>query len=161
MIELMTIGYEGMKPERFLELLKRCHVDRIVDVRELAISRRPGYSKAALAAMLAMGEIGYIHLPALGCPRNIRHGYREDGDWALYTKRFCAYLMIKEDEMAKLRGIVERERCCLLCYEADFNFCHRLFVAERLACLTGGMIIKHLTGPIRGRVVERPALVTA
>lgn len=161
MTELMTAGYEGMKPEKFLELLKRCGVERIVDVRELAISRRPGFSKAALAAMSGSAEIEYTHIPTLGCPRDVRHRYREDGDWALYTKRFCAYLKTRDDDMVELRGIVEQERCCLLCYEADFNFCHRLFVAERLASLTGGLVIKHLTGPIRGRVVERPALVAA
>ena len=157
----MTVGYEGMKPERFLELLKRCRVERIVDVRELAISRRPGFAKAALAAMLEKTNIGYSHLPTLGCPRDIRHAYREDGNWALYTRRFSAYLKTRDNDMVELRGLVEQENCCLLCYETDFNFCHRLFVAERLASFTRGLIIKHLTGPIQGRVVERPALAAA
>ena len=161
MIELMTVGYEGLKPEKFLQLLKRYRVERIVDVRELAISRRPGFAKVALTAMLDGANIEYSHLPTLGCPREIRHAYREDGDWARYTKRFLAYLKTRDNDMVEVRRLVEQERCCLLCYEADFNFCHRLFVAERLASFAGGLTINHLTGPIQGRAVERPTLLAA
>ena len=91
MTELMTIGYEGMKPEKFLELLKRCRVEHIVDIRELAISRRPGFSKSALAGLLAKSKIEYTHIPTLGCPRDVRHNYRNDNDWKRYTKGFLAY----------------------------------------------------------------------
>ena len=52
MIELMTIGYEGMTLKEFLDVLKRCRVSMLVDVRELAISRKPGFAKVALSAAL-------------------------------------------------------------------------------------------------------------
>jgi len=87
MIELMTIGYEGMTLKDFLDVLKRCRVTMLVDVRELPISRKPGFAKAALSAALAQREVKYEHLVDLGCPRDIRHDYRDDGDWSGYTQK--------------------------------------------------------------------------
>ena len=45
-IELMTVGYEGMAPSAFFELLRRCKVETLVDVRELPISRKAGFAKS-------------------------------------------------------------------------------------------------------------------
>lgn len=154
MVELMTIGYEGMEPGPFLELLAQGRVERVVDVRELAMSRRKGFAKTALAALLNQAGIGYTHLPALGCPREIRHAYREDGGWARYKARFLAYLATRDADLLDLGKMISRERCCLLCFEADYNFCHRQFVAARLAEHTQGLTVKHLTGPVPGPVVE-------
>ncbi|MGA2246530.1 MAG: DUF488 domain-containing protein [Verrucomicrobiota bacterium] len=154
MIELMTIGYEGMTLKDFLDVLKRCRVSMLVDVRELAISRKPGFAKAALSAALAQRDIKYEHLVDLGCPRDVRHGYREDGDWSRYTRKYKAYLDTQEAMLTHLWDLMQDERCCLMCFEADFNFCHRSFVAERMLALADApMRALHLTGPMAGRVV--------
>lgn len=102
MTELMTIGYEGMTLKEFLALLQRCRVSTLVDVRELAISRKPGFAKAALSAALAENGIQYEHLVELGCPRDVRHGYREDGDWTRYTRKYKAYLDTQEAALNRL-----------------------------------------------------------
>jgi hypothetical protein len=48
-----------------------------------------------------------------------------------------------------------------MCFEEDYNFCHRSFVAHRMmTVLDEPMRIQHLTGPMIGRVV-RPVLVAA
>ena len=161
MVEIMTIGYEGLTPKQFLDLVRRCAVERIVDVRELPISRRPGFAKTSLSNSLANAGIAYTHIPALGCPRAIRHDYREDQNWSRYTKRFCSYLATCDDSLQALAKLARVERCCLLCFEEDFNFCHRTFVAERLGKFTSTLKINHLTGPIQGRVVAAGALVAA
>lgn len=161
MIEVMTIGYEDLAPKAFLDLLCRCRVQRLVDVRELATSRRVGFAKSALSAALKAAGVDYTHLPELGCPRPVRHRYREDQDWERYTRSFTAYLAKCDDELRVLADLVERQRCCLMCYETDFNFCHRKFVAERLARFTSDLKINHLTGPIAGRVVRLQALAAA
>jgi uncharacterized protein (DUF488 family) len=161
MIELMTIGYEGMTPAGFLDLLKRCKVAKLVDVRELPISRKPGFAKAALSAAVQSRDIGYEHVAELGCPRDIRHAYRDDGNWARYTKAYKAYLETQLPALQQLAAWMQDDRCCLMCFEEDYNFCHRSFVAERMmAVLDEPMRIQHLTGPMIGRVV-RPALVAA
>ena len=98
----------------------------------------------------------YEHLVELGCPRKIRHDYRADGDWARYTKRFKDYLETQAGALNQLAGWMAMERCCLICYEEDFNYCHRSYVAEKVATFVDEDVkINHLTGPIAGRVVWR------
>ena len=156
MIELMTIGYEGMTLKEFLDVLQRCRVTMLVDVRELAISRKPGFGKAALSAALAGRGIKYEHLVDFGCPKEIRHKYREDGDWARYTRKYKAYLETQEAPMERLWHLMLDERCCLMCFEEDFNFCHRSFIAERMMAFAEDVPVRahHLTGPMTGRVVR-------
>ncbi len=49
---------------------------------------------------------------------------------------------------------IKEERCCLLCYEQDFNFCHRRYVAEKVATLVDWDVkINHLTGRWKGELV--------
>jgi uncharacterized protein (DUF488 family) len=161
MIEVFTIGYEGLTPSEFTAILMRAGIERIIDVRELAVSRRLGFAKTALSTSLLRNSIAYTHVPALGCPREIRHAYREDLNWKRYTKRFCAYLDTRHSDLEKLLELVRRERCCLLCYEADFNFCHRLFVAERLRSFALGIRVNHLISPAQDRVVPNRELAAA
>jgi uncharacterized protein (DUF488 family) len=154
MIELMTIGYEGMTLKDFLDVLRRCRVTMLVDVRELPISRKPGFAKAALSAALVQEGIKYKHLVELGCPRSVRHSYREDGDWSRYTRKYKAYLDTQETTLNQLWNLMQDERCCLMCFEADFNFCHRTFIAEQMLTMADAPIrALHLTGPLVGRVV--------
>lgn len=156
----MTIGFESLSPAEFFDILRRCKVSMVVDVRELPISRRPGFAKSALAAGLTEHGIKYLHLSALGCPRDIRHGYREDGDWERYTRSFKAYLETQLPALEQLSGLMKGERCCLLCFEEDYNFCHRSFVAERVAPLAEAPVrVFHLTGPVEGRVVRHDLAV--
>lgn len=155
MIELMTMGYEGLSQAEFFEMLDHGRATMVVDIRELPISRKPGFAKAALEAAATKRGLKYEHVVELGCPRKIRHDYRADDDWARYTKRFKAYLEGQTEALAKLVRWMQEERCCLLCYEEDFNFCHRLYVAEKAATLLDDVKINHLTGPMKGRVVGR------
>ena len=155
MTQIYTIGYEGLDPKRFFQLLNRCGVEMIVDVRDLPVSRKKGFSKSSLSHLCDENEIQYEHLPALGCPREIRHPYREDNDWAKYTVHFKKYLSKQGEALKEVARLATKRRICLLCFEADFNFCHRTYVAESAAPLVGGDVtISHLTGPIKGRVVE-------
>lgn len=160
MTELMTIGYEGLTTRDFIDLLRRCRVSMIVDIRELPISRKSGFAKAALAAMLEKHGIKYKHVSELGCPRDIRHDYRDDGNWERYSRRFKAYLESQGGAIERLIEWTGEEQCCLLCFEEDYNFCHRSYVAERVAAdLDGPVRIHHLTGPMSGRVVQHDLVV--
>lgn len=161
MIALSTVGYEGLSLPAFLSLLQRCRISRIIDVREMPISRKRGFSKTALSQALKENGIHYSHLSDLGCPKEIRNDYRATGDWSDYTVRFNAYLQTQDEAIGQVYALAREERCALLCFEKDFNFCHRTFVAERLADLVDQPVkIEHLTGPMKDRVVVRE-LVTA
>ncbi|MDR6850865.1 uncharacterized protein (DUF488 family) [Sphingomonas sp. BE123] len=66
---VFTIGYEGATIASFLAALEQAGVRQVIDVRQLPLSRRPGFSKSSLAAALAERGIGYVHLKALGTPK--------------------------------------------------------------------------------------------
>jgi len=68
--KLFTIGYEQTPPKAVLDELENAGVKLLVDVRAIAASRRPGFSKNQLAAGLDERGISYLHLRALGTPKD-------------------------------------------------------------------------------------------
>jgi uncharacterized protein (DUF488 family) len=50
--ELLTISYEGSSIVDFLATIKQARVDIIIDVRDVPISRKAGFSKNALSPAL-------------------------------------------------------------------------------------------------------------
>src|SRR5580658_10634341 len=89
---IFTIGYEGASVESFLQTLRSAGVTQLLDVRELPLSRRKGFSKNVLAGLLIAAGIDYQHERAFGAPRHIRHRLREDGDLTRYFADFREYL---------------------------------------------------------------------
>lgn len=127
---IFTIGYEGLDIDAFMSLLVEHGVETVVDIRELPLSRKPGFSKKALASVLNLSGLEYVHMVDLGCPKPVRDRYREDRNWKRYTQGFLKYLNTQDVAIAELSDLVSASNCALLCYEADFNFCHRSMVAD-------------------------------
>ena len=69
---LFTIGYEHSTTRAMFDELADAKVDVVIDVRAVSSSRRPGFSKRQLAAGLDERGIGYLHLRALGTPKEGR-----------------------------------------------------------------------------------------
>jgi uncharacterized protein (DUF488 family) len=138
------LGYEGLTIEAFIERVQHARVQLIVDVRELPLSRKKGFSKTAFREALAAAGIGYEHRPVLGCPKPVRDRYKADGDWQAYTRSFLAYLSSQKTEIEDLSRSALIQQACLVCYEADFDLCHRTYVA-RAAHAAGGPAVRHLT----------------
>ena len=66
-----------MKARRWPSSSRRCKaagVERVIDVRALPLSRRPGFSKTPLRGALEEAGIEYVHLKALGTPAEGRSG---------------------------------------------------------------------------------------
>jgi uncharacterized protein (DUF488 family) len=141
---LYTCGYEGHDINAFIARLIQAGVNTIVDVRELPLSRKKGFSKNALREQLAAVGIDYVHASPLGCPKVIRNRYREDGDWQQYTREFMLYLKQQGEPLRELAKLAKSSATCLICYEADYTTCHRTYVA-RAAHLAGAPVVKHLT----------------
>ena len=159
-MRIMTMGYEGITSQQFFAVLLKNKVQTIIDVRELPLSRKAGFSKASLALTASDYNINYVHVLALGCPKEIRHDYRADGNWARYTRRFITYLNTQGVAINELVELVKQERCCLVCFEADPNFCHRSFIAERVVSIIGSSLdIVHLKAVAPEKVANlHPAL---
>ena len=75
-MKIFTIGYEGATVPEVITALKRAGVERVIDVRALPLSRRPGFSKTPLRNALGESGIDYVHLKALGTPAEGRAAAR-------------------------------------------------------------------------------------
>lgn len=140
---IYTIGYEGIDIGQFFMLLKEHGIETVVDVRELPLSRKPGFSKKILAAALNLSGLEYTHLADLGCPKPIRDRYRVDADWKRYKEGFLKYLKTQKDAIEELATLANSSNCALLCFEADFNYCHRSMVADAVK-QQSGMRVSHI-----------------
>ena len=127
--DLLTIGYEGASIEGFLATLVGLRVNTVVDVRELPLSRKKGFSKSRLTLALAGVGITYRHERSLGCPPAIRARLKSTGDYRRYFADFNKYLATKTDVVESM-VIDLRGRVVLLCYERNVEYCHRQSVAE-------------------------------
>jgi len=133
-LPLFTIGYEQAKPHAVLNELERAKIDTLVDVRAVAASRRPGFSKRQLAAALDEAGITYVHLQKLGTPAEGRQAARA-GDRATLERIYDKHIKKPEpqaqlDELAGLIG--SHKRIALLCYCRDPKTCHRSRIVANL-----------------------------
>jgi uncharacterized protein (DUF488 family) len=130
--KLFTIGYEQTPAKAVLDELEEAGVKLLVDVRAIASSRRPGFSKNQLAAGLDERGISYLHLRGLGTPKSGREAARS-GKYALLHKIYAAHLKTAQakEELDELSALVKKAGpICILCYERDHTHCHRQWIAE-------------------------------
>lgn len=142
MTTIFTIGYEGTDIDRFVATLQAAGIRRLADVRAVAVSRKKGFSKTALAAHLAEAGIRYEQFRALGDPKPGREAARA-GRHQEFLKIYTNHLKLHESQGAleDLADYVVDEPTCLLCYERDPAICHRLIVAEQIGeRLSAGII---------------------
>jgi uncharacterized protein (DUF488 family) len=133
MRELFTIGYEGKTQGEMLDELEAARVELVIDVRAVAASRRPGFSKTALAAGLRERGIDYLHLRPLGTPADGRQAARA-GRTAEMRAIYAAQLETPEAALALEQALDEASRrpAALLCYEREAQDCHRSMLAQRM-----------------------------
>lgn len=143
-MKLYTLGYERVGFLGFVGILREAGVATVIDVRDLPLSRRAGFSKRALAASLAEKGIGYVHLKALGTPKEGRIANRRR-DWATFWALVEAQLATPEAEQAfeHAARVARAQPSCLVCFEADHAVCHRSRVAAELA-RRYGFVVQHL-----------------
>jgi uncharacterized protein (DUF488 family) len=129
---LFTIGYEQTPAKSVLDELQNAGVKLLVDVRAVASSRRPGFSKSQLAAGLDERGIAYVHLRGLGTPKEGREAARS-GHYDTLHKIYDAHLTTPQakEQLDELSALVKTAGpICLLCYERDHAHCHRQWIAE-------------------------------
>src|ERR1700742_2509355 len=129
---LFTIGYEQTPAKSVLDELEQAGVKLLVDVRAVASSRRPGFSKSQLAAGLDERGIAYVHLRGLGTPKEGRLAARS-GQYDVLQKIYTKHLKTAQarEELDELSALVLKSGpVCILCYERDHTHCHRRWIAE-------------------------------
>jgi uncharacterized protein (DUF488 family) len=145
--DLLTVGYEGCTIDAVLTSLRHARVALLIDVRAVAASRKPGFSKRQLAAGLDQCGIGYVHLQRLGTPKPGRDAVRA-GHPERMVPIFNAHMESPDAQLAlaQATGLAVGGRCCLLCFERDHRHCHRRLVAEMIVAETG-QNVEHLQVP--------------
>ena len=134
MTKLFTVGYEGSMPSNLFAILRDSGVTLLIDVRDVPISRKPGFSKTALAQGLDGVGIRYLHLKGLGDPKPGRVAARE-GRFSDFRRIFAAHMMTTAAQQALSEAVAAASKsiACLLCFEQDHTNCHRCIVAESMA----------------------------
>jgi uncharacterized protein (DUF488 family) len=130
--KLFTIGYEQTPARAVLDELEHAGVKLLVDVRAVASSRRPGFSKNQLAAGLDERGISYLHLRGLGTPKDGREAARA-GKFETLHRIYAKHLKTAKakEELDELSELVKKSGpVCILCYERDHRHCHRQWIAE-------------------------------
>ena len=139
---LATIGYEGATQAEVIARLRAAGVALLVDVRAIAASRRPGFSKTLLAASLEEADIAYLHLRDLGTPkpgRDAARAGRVSEMRAIYARALESPAAVLAFE--RLAEAAATAKTCLLCYEADASGCHRAVLADRLQARMGVVVV--------------------
>ena len=128
-----TVGYEFVTQAGLIAALQEHGVKRVIDTRDVANSRRAGFSMKLLAASLDEAGISYIHLRRLGTPkvgREANRAGRMAEFWDIYERAF-------QQPEAQL-ALLEAEELCrtaptaLLCFCGDASHCHRDRIARAL-----------------------------
>lgn len=144
MTVLATIGYEQSSLEDFIATLEAAKVTTLIDVREVPVSRRKGFSKNILRNALADKGIEYVHLVGLGDPKAGRIAARE-GRFEEFLEIYSTHLKSDraQTDLQRAVEIIRPGGSCLMCYERSPIDCHRKLVADALSDKVD-LAIKHL-----------------
>lgn len=132
-VRFFTVGYEDTTLAGLIGALQHRGAKRLIDVRDVANSRRAGFSKKLLAASLDEAGIGYLHLKALGTPKAGRIANRA-GRMAEFE---AIYESAFQEPVAQLALRECAELCreapsALLCFCGEAKTCHRDRIARGL-----------------------------
>ena len=133
-MRIFTIGYEGTTMDEFLAALKAAGVERLIDVRALPLSRRPGFSNSPLRSTLEAAGIEYVHLKAVGTPAEGRSAARA-GRHADLKRIYAGQLELPEAivQGARMIELAQEKPSALLCFEREPAHCHRTLLLSAVA----------------------------
>src|SRR5690349_4307451 len=133
-MRIFTIGYEGTTVGEFIAALQTAGVERVVDVRALPLSRRPGFSKTPLRLALEDAGIDYLHLKALGTPSEGRTAARA-GRHSEMARIYAGQLELPEAmaQSAQMLELAREKPSALLCMEREPAHCHRTLLLNAVA----------------------------
>lgn len=157
---LWSIGHSTREAGVLVAMLREAGIGLLVDVRRHAGSRRnPQFGGAALRATLEAAGIGYLPLPALGGRRAPASDSPDTGLRAPAMRGYAGYMRTAGYAGARdlLMRSAERERCAMMCAEADWRDCHRGLIADDFKAR--GWEVVHLQAP--GRSERHPYTVAA
>lgn len=133
-MKIFTIGYEKATQTEVIAALQAAGVERLIDVRAVPLSRRPGFSKNILANGLREAGIEYVHLRALGTPPEGREAARK-GRHEDLERVYAGQLELPEAtaQAAIMMDLATEKPSALLCFEREPGGCHRTLLLRSVA----------------------------
>jgi uncharacterized protein (DUF488 family) len=128
-----TIGYEGIHIDGFVEKLRVAGIERLLDVRRVAWSHKPGFRKETLKAAMEKAGIDYVHMPGLGTPKDVQAKYKAGGSREEFLASYREHLKGEKLAVQEALQLVQERPTALMCFEADPADCHRSALADMLA----------------------------
>lgn len=127
MTSVISVGYEGRSIEQIVATLTQYGVQKLIDVRELPISRKRGFSKNALGDHLQKAGIEYLHLKAAGNPH-----HKKKADVRLCLQLYQHHLELNPEVVEVVAGECFAGLTAVLCYERMHSDCHRSILLAAL-----------------------------
>lgn len=124
---IVSVGYEKRSPEDLVSVLRNLKVTKLIDVRELPISRRKGFSKSALIEVLSTAGIEYFHLRVAGNPFR-----KEKHDVALCLSKYRKHVTENPTVVSAMLEAAGNSTVAVLCFERDHSCCHRSVLLEEV-----------------------------
>jgi uncharacterized protein (DUF488 family) len=147
--DVFTMGFSNRTWDDTTGILKRQHIQRLVDIRTLPGSRRtPQFNLENLQEKLPESGIEYIHMKSLGGLRKptkdstVNAAWRNDG-----FRGYADYMQSPAfaESLEALIRLMKQKRTVYVCTEAVFWRCHRQLVSDALQIR--GYRIGHILGP--------------
>ncbi len=130
--KLFTIGYEGFDIDSFITHLKNNAIECLLDIRDVPLSRKHGFSKTVLSERLNEENIRYVHLSELGSPKPIRYKLKVNHDYTTFFEKMHKHLASKKHAIETAYRYIMDYTCCLMCFERLAAQCHRKIVARKI-----------------------------
>lgn len=141
---LYTIGYQGRELSDVVHELKANGVQYLVDVRATPISHKREFSKEHLREAVEQNGISYMHIRALGSPRELRNRLRLTGDLSSFFRSYEAYIRSHPELLQRVAEVMEKGAICLICLERRPEECHRQVIASLLRRVDASVRVEHL-----------------
>jgi uncharacterized protein (DUF488 family) len=133
-LQLLSIGYEGISLESYINKLIINDVKVLCDVRKNAYSQKYGFSKNQLKKACEGIGIRYIHMPELGIESEKRQHLCSQADYDLLFDQYeKTTLASNHAVLLQVKALIDTEkRVAVTCFEKNTMQCHRTRVANAL-----------------------------
>lgn len=148
-LRIFTIGHSNVSIEQFVSLLKEYRICLVADVRRYPSSQKfPHFNRQLLCTLLALEDIEYLWLEALGGRRHTEKN-EESINIGLKSPGFRNYAdHMTTDEFSltvhKLLLVAAQRRTAIMCAEKCYWKCHRRLLADYL--VAQGVEVVHVVG---------------
>lgn len=127
MTSIISVGYERRTVNELISVLTEHGVEKLIDVRQAPISRKPGFSKSALNSRLAAVDIDYVHIKAAGNPHR-----KKKANVELCLRLYQGHLDEHPEVLETVGAQFSDTPTAMLCYERSHASCHRSILLNEL-----------------------------